>query len=184
MWNTVLYHGYGYSSLGGSLAKTTYLVCKIDSVPKTIIKENDEDTHEHAEHILIKYLEKENVVTQNDEGIHADKNLQDNLEEKPFIPKKITVYINNSPCAACAKELKDYLEKNQDIHLTLYVTHLYMIKRKSCQDRADKENESHMIGIDDKVHERNYQGLRNLLSLRDNRCKIEAFTKNYTKSWA
>lgn len=74
--------------------------------------------------------------------------------------------------------MKNYLEKNQDINLTLYVTHLYRIKRKSCQDRADKENESHMNGINDKVHERNYQGLRNLLSLGDNRCKIEAFTKD------
>lgn len=178
MWNTVLYHGYGYSPFGGSLAKKTYLVCKIDGVPRPIIKENDDDTHVHAEHILIDYLEKGNVVTQNDEGIHADKNLQDNLEEKPFIQKKITVYINNSPCAACANTFKDYLEKNQDIHLTLYVTHLYMIKRKSCQDRADKKNESHMDYIPPPEHEANYQGLRNLMSLRDNRCKIEAFTKD------
>lgn len=73
MWNTVLYHGYGYSPRGGSLAKITYLVCKIDGVPRPIIKENDDDTHVHAEHILIDYLEKGNVVTQNDEGIHADK---------------------------------------------------------------------------------------------------------------
>lgn len=38
MWNTVLYHGYGYSPRGGSLAKKTYLVCKIDGVPRPIIK--------------------------------------------------------------------------------------------------------------------------------------------------
>lgn len=57
MWNTVL-----YSPRGGSLAKITYLVCKIDGVPRPIIKENDDDTHVHAEHILIDYLEKGNVV--------------------------------------------------------------------------------------------------------------------------
>lgn len=176
MWNTVLNHGYGYSPFGGSLAKKTYLVCKIDRVPKTILKENDVESHVHAEHILINYLEKENVVTQNDEGIHADKNLQDNLEEKPLIQKKITVYINNSPCAACAEKLKNYLEKNQDIHLTLYVTHLNRIKRKSCQDGADKKNESHLDHIPAPEHVANYQGLRNLMSLGDNRCKIEAFT--------
>lgn len=86
-------------------------MCKIDGVPRPIIIENDDDTHVHAEHILIDYLEKRNVVTQNDEGIHADKNLQDNLEEKPFIQKKITVYINNSPCAACAKKIEKLLRK-------------------------------------------------------------------------
>lgn len=60
--------------------------------------------------------------------------------------------------------------------MTLYVTHLYRIKRKSCQDRADKKNERHMDYIPPPEHEANYQGLRNLMSLGENRCKIEAFT--------
>lgn len=80
MWNTVLNHGYGYGKLGGSLATTTYLVCKIDNVPKAITKENNYGTH--AEKKLIEYLK--------------ERRLQ----------KKVTVYTNNSPCAACANELK------------------------------------------------------------------------------
>lgn len=56
MWNTVLNHGYGYGKLGGSLATTTYLVCKIDNVPKAITKENNYGTH--AEKKLIEYLKK------------------------------------------------------------------------------------------------------------------------------
>lgn len=107
MWNTVLNHGYRYSSLGGSLATKTYLVCKIDSVPETIIKENDK-------------------------GTHAEKKLIDNLKKMPLLQNSVTVYINNSPCAACVKILKTYLEEKTSIHLTIYVTHLYNIRRRSC----------------------------------------------------
>lgn len=153
MWNTVLNHRYGYSDLGGKLARDTYLVCKIDTVPKPIIIENDKGG-KHAEQILIDYLKNKTPT------------------------KKVTVYINNSPCAACADILKTYLEKNKGIHLTLYVTHLYNIKRKSCQDSADKKNEGHMKCIGNKEHEDNYQGLRDLMNLGDNRCKIEAFTED------
>lgn len=153
MWNTVLNHGYGYSELGGSLAKTTYLVCKIDGVPEPIIKGNDE-------------------------GKHAEKQLVDILKERRLLQKEVTVYINNSPCAACANEFKDYLEENEDIHLTLYVTHLYNIRRRSCQDKAVTQNERHMKNIDKDEHVDNYKGLRDLMNLEDNRCKIEAFTED------
>lgn len=68
MWNTVLNHGYGYSKSGGFLATKTYLVCKIDSVPETIIKENDK-------------------------GTHAEKNLIDNLKKMPLLQSNVTVYI-------------------------------------------------------------------------------------------
>lgn len=152
MWNTVLNHGYGYSELGGSLAKTTYLVCKIDGVP-------------------------EPIIIGNDEGKHAEKQLVDILKEMTLLQKEVTVYINNSPCAACSQILKTYLEKNQDIHLTLYITHLYNIRRRSCQLREnDGKNEGHMNHIKENDHEANYQGLRDLISLGDNRCKIDAFT--------
>lgn len=152
MWNTVLNHGYGYSELGGSLAKTTYLVCKIDSVPKPIIKGNDQ-------------------------GTHAEKQLVDILKEMTLLQEEVTVYINNSPCADCALILKTYLKEKKGIHLTLYVTHLYNIRRMSCKMGADaKKNEGHMKFINENEHEANYKGLRDLMSLGDNRCKIEAFT--------
>lgn len=154
MWNTVLNHGYGYSDLGGSLASDTYLVCKIDTVPKPIIQKNDEG------------------------GKHAEEKLMDKLEKSTTATEQFTVYINNSPCAACAGILETYLEKNKGIHLTLYVTHLYNIKRKSCQDRAEKENEGHLKYIGNNDHAANYQGLRDLMKMGDNRCKIEAFTED------
>lgn len=150
MWDTVLDHRYGYAN---GLANKTYLVCKIDGVSIPIITENTTGTH--AEKQLIIYLEKKKVAKNN-----------------------LTVYINNSPCAVCAEELQAYLEKNKGIRLTLYVTHLYNIKRRSCQLRAnDKEKEGHMDYIDGDEHEANYQGLRDLMSLGSNRCKIEGFTK-------
>lgn len=154
MWNTVLNHGYGYSDLGGSLATKTYLVCKIDGLPEAIIKRNHK-------------------------GKHAEKQLVDNLEEMTLPKNSVTVYINNSPCADCARILKTYLEKNKGIHLTLYVTHLYNIRRMSCKMGADaKKNEGHMEFLDENEHEANYKGLRDLMSLGDNRCKIKAFTKD------
>lgn len=155
MWDTVLNHGYGYSDLGGKLAKKTYLVCKIDTVPNPIIQENKD-------------------------GKHAEEYLMENIEQYTTGSKKVTVYINNSPCAACAGILKTYLEKkNKVIDLTLYVTHLYNIRRKSCQLRADaNENEGHRNVINENEHEANYKGLRDLMSLGGNRCKIEAFTED------
>lgn len=56
---------------------------------------------------------------------------------------------------------------------------MYNIRRRSCQLRAAaKENESHMNSIKENEHEANYQGLRDLMSLGGNRCKIEAFTED------
>lgn len=154
MWNTVLNHRYGYGVLGGNLATTTYLVCKIDGEPETIIKRNQD-------------------------GTHAEKQLVNHLEQMKLLKKKITVYINNSPCAACSQILKDYLEKNKDIHLTLYVTHLYKIRRESCRLLAiDEKTEVHMNYININEHEANCKGLRDLMSLGGNRCKIEAFTED------
>lgn len=150
MWNTVLNHKKGYDKSGGSLASNTYLVCKIDTVPKPIIQENDT------------------------EGKHAEQNLIDYLENQTTATTKVTVYMNNSPCKDCAGILKTYLEKNKGIDLTLYVTHLYNIKRKSCQDSAER----HIKYIRNTEHAANYERLRDLMNLGDNRCKIEAFTKD------
>lgn len=153
MWNTVLNHRYGYGGPGGNLAATTYLVCKIDGEPETII-------------------------IRNQNGKHAEEQLVNNLEKMKLLKKKITVYINNSPCAACSQILKTYLEKNKDIHLTLYITHLYNIRRRSCQLRANGKNEGHMNYITKNEHQANYKGLRDLMSLGGNRCKIEPFTED------
>lgn len=121
MWKTVLDHELGYIK---GLASTTYLVCTIDGVHEPIIYN---DRSSHAEVKLIIYLEK------NYKG-----------------PMKLTIYINNSPCASCAKLLKTFLEKNQNIQLILHVTHLYNIKRKSCKLERD-------AGKDEKAH-RLYRG--------------------------
>lgn len=153
MWGTVLDHESGYKQ---GLASTTYLVCTIDGVHKPIIFRND--TFEHAEDKLITYL---------------------NANYKG--PMKMTMYINNSPCASCAKSLKSFLEVNLNIQLILHVTHLYNIKRKSCKLRRDARKseliERHIKCIQDKVHKKNYNGLRKLMSLGGNLCRIEAFTK-------
>lgn len=149
MWKTVLDHELGYIK---GLASTTYLVCTIDGVHEPIIYN---DRLSHAEVKLIIYLEK------NYKG-----------------PMKLTIYINNSPCASCAKLLKTFLEKNQNIQLILHVTHLYNIKRKSCKlERDAGKDEKHIDYIEGKVHEDQYLELRNLMSLGGNRCRIESFTK-------
>lgn len=151
MWKTVLNHERGYMP-SESLATTTLLVCTINGVHKPIITCND--SFGHAEDTLITYLKT------NYKG-----------------PMKLTIYINNSPCASCAGSLKDFLETNLNIQLTLHVTHLYNIIRKSCKLRADAgKAENHIKWIREK-HEKNYSGLRDLMSLGGNRCRIESFTK-------
>lgn len=152
MWKTVLNHRYGYMPSQG-LASTTYLVCTIDGVHEPIILNN---VNNHAEMNLIQYL-----------------------ETKYKGPMKMTIYINNSPCADCAKSLKKFLEINVNIQLILHVTHLYNIIRTSCKLRADAgKDENHIHFIKGKNHVANYRGLRNLMSLGGNRCRIEAFTKD------
>lgn len=153
MWKTVLNHKRGYMPSEG-LASTTYLVCTIDGVHKPIIIANN-GSFEHAEAKLITYLKA------NYKG-----------------PMKLTIYINNSPCASCARSLKYFLETNLNIQLTLHVTHLYNIIRKSCKLRADAgKAENHIQSIIKEKHEKNYSGLRDLMSLGGNRCQIESFTK-------
>lgn len=132
------------------LASTTHLVCTIDGVHKPI---NFNGIGDHAEKKLISYLGKKG-------------------------PMKLTIYINNSPCASCAKSLKQFLEENQNIQLILHVTHLYNIKRKSCKLRRDAgKDEKHIDHIFDEVHKDQYLELRNLMSLGSKRCRIESFTR-------
>lgn len=148
MWENVLDHENGYRQ---ECPQKTYLVCKIDGVRMPLMKANvDEDLAETAfEYYLGKY--------------HGTI--------------KVTVYTTNSPRAQCAKKWKGFLESNKNIQLVLYVTHLYDIKRNSCNLRKNDIKEHHTDGIDNDEHEANYLGLRDLMSLGGNRCRIEAFTK-------
>lgn len=148
MWDTVLDHIRGYQD---GLATTTCLVYTIEGINKPGIIKN---TSQHAEEILIHQLR--------------------NFEE----PLKITVYINNSPCFNCANLLKKFLNKNQRFQMVLYITHLYNIKRRSCLLRKTKgKNEDHTETFTDDLHVTTYNGLRDLMMLRGNRCRIDAFTK-------
>lgn len=87
----------------------------------------------------------------------------------------ITVYMNNSPCSHsnynCTQKLITFLEENKRVHLRLYVTNLYNIRRKSC------EQESHYNSVKEGIHTKNYNGLKKLM-LYDNRCEVNAFTKD------
>lgn len=160
MWNTVLDHEYGYIN---GLAKTTYLVCTINGEPDRICKKNKEGTH--AEEKLTDYLRAKYIAT-------------------PNVTCTITVYINNSPCNKCAEMLNKFLQEFENITLVLYVTHLYNIRRKSCQlnwKGNSQKKDKHMGYIRFENHENNYQGLRGLLNLEENRCRIYAFTEDVWK---
>lgn len=131
------------------LASTTCLVYTIEGMNKPGIIKN---SSEHAENTLMYQL-------RNFKG-----------------PLKITVYINNSPCFNCANSLKEFLIKKKSIQMVLYITHLYNIKRRSCLLRKGKR-EDHTEVVTKDVHVATYNGLRDLMMLRGNRCRIDAFTK-------
>lgn len=161
IWDTVLDHERGYIE---GHAKTTYLVCTINGEPDRICIKNKDGTH--AEEKLTVYLEAKYIAT-------------------PNVTCTITVYINNSPCHMCAQKLKEFLQKFENIELVLYVTHLYNIRRLSCQlnwEGTLHEKDKHMGYIRLENHENNYQGLRGLMNLEDNRCRIYAFTKDVWKA--
>lgn len=153
MWDTVLDHFLGYKK---RLASSTYLVYTIEGMHKPEILKNG--------------------------TIHAEKQLISIIQETFTGPLKIIIYINNSPCAECANLLKKFLVDNQNIQMVLYIAHLYNIQRRSCIRRKKaRKNENHIKYISDAKHEENYLGLRNLMSLRGYRCRIEAFTKKIWK---
>lgn len=161
MWNTVLDHEYGYIN---GLANTTYLVCKINGEPDRICIKNKEGTH--AEEKLTDYLKAKYIAT-------------------PNVTCTITVYINNSPCDKCAEMLNNFLQEFENIKLVLYVTHLYNIRRRSCQlnwEGSLRKKDKHIGYIRLEKHENNYQGLRGLMNLGENRCRIDAFTKDVWKA--
>lgn len=131
------------------LASSTYLVYKIEGMHKPGILKND--------------------------TTHAEKQLISIIQGNFTAPLKIIIYIyiNNSPCAECATSLKQFMVDNQNSKMVLYIAHLYNIRRESCKRR----DESHVTCIQKTIHENNYLGLRNLMSIGGHRCRIEAFNK-------
>lgn len=138
MWETVLNHNDWEN------ARTTFLIGKI-KVEKG------------------KYT----VILQNIIGMHAEEVLIKKLKEISDTVGYITLYLNNSPCFPCAGLLMKYLNENKDVQLTVYVTCLYMVKRKSCE----KSGHSRCI----KNETANNNLLRTLK--KHSRCTIKGFKK-------
>lgn len=120
-------------------ARTTYIIAKIiaDDKERILMLKNENGTH--AEEFLIRKLN----------------------ELKVF---DVTLFMNNSPCSKCAKEFIKYLDANEDVEMTLFVTCLYMVKRKSCEE--------HSKCIKNKTE--NNDWLKNLKA--HDRCKISGYT--------
>lgn len=164
MYETVLDHDY--PSGKWIKAMTTYLVWNIDGDkdPKIIKNDRKGGGNEHAEISFIKYFRSlEHMMSK----LSVSKKGKGTGGQKRLC---ITVYINNSPCSDCTNKLIAFLDKDKRICVKFYVTNLYNIRRKSCK----KEN--HYEEVDEKIHDDNAQGLKNLML--PGRCEIKAFTKN------
>lgn len=146
--DTVLNHENGWNQ-----AKTTLLICKINSEASPVIIENIpySEGNKHAEDLLIDALNKKDISSMT----------------------TITIYINNSPCSKmpykCAGKLIKFLNENPKIILIMYVTSLYNIRRVSCI------GENHYAWVNEADHEANFTGLKNLME--HNRCVVSAFSK-------
>lgn len=136
MWETVLDHNDWENS------KSTFLIGKI------------------------KMMEgKYTVILQNIPKMHAEEVLIKKLNDMCDTVRHITLYLNNSPCSSCAKLLIQYLDENEDVHLTVYVTCLYLVKRKSCEESGHSKCIS--------TETANNDWLRTLK--HDSRCTIKGF---------
>lgn len=122
-------------------------------------------------------------ILSNEEGKHAEINLKEELLKDDMdmaVQRNIQVYINNSPCRACADELIVFLdmEKNSKVHMEIYAASLYNIKRKSCIDNG----EPHVNSMDEKESEKesdsNAEGLRKLMEHPN--CEMRVFKE---KAW-
>lgn len=143
MYTTVLDHIFGWIN-----AKTTYLICRMNSNVRPIMLKNT--GRRHAELILMEKLER------------MDKSLM----------TTITIYITNSPCSfmehSCARMLIEFLNKNPNVIIILYVTNLYNIRRMSCIC------EPHYTTVSQDNHEANLTGIKDLME--HNRCVVSAFS--------
>lgn len=143
MYETNLYHQ------DSDKAISTCLICKID------------------DNITVNLEDK----TIGEEGTHAEEFLLQELEKKSEV-RNVTVFMNNSPCSTpnhtCADKLLKYLDANENVRMTMYVTRLYMIARESC--KRDGHSEDIPNGS---VHSTGLQRLK-----QHARCEINAFNKN------
>lgn len=85
--------------------------------------------------------------TTGEEGTHTEEFLLQELEKQSKV-RNVTIFMNNSPCA---DKLLKYLDANENVRMTMYVTSLYMIARESCKKDGHSEditNESvHSAGL-------------------------------------
>lgn len=151
MYETVLRHN------GGDFAKAkkVHLFCMINGKNNPIRLTNKplSDGNTHAEELLINELEKM-------------------MEFQSFNDKLVvSVYISNSPCSSndhnCAKKLRDFLEKYQNVELILYVTHLYKMFRASCAEHKHKKDDDFYA---------NTCGLWNLMQHK--RCSVNSYDES------
>lgn len=152
MYETVLRHHRG----DFAKAQKVHLFCMINGKnnPLTLTNKRRGDGNTHAEELLINELE--NMI----------------MEFQYFNDKLVVpVYISNSPCSSndhnCAKKLRDFLEKYQNVELILYVTHLYKMFRASCAEHPHK--------IDDDFYA-NTCGLWNLMQHK--RCSVNSYDES------
>lgn len=69
-------------------------------------------------------------------------------EKEPHCYRKCYCLFKQLPLCWLCQDIEKLRRKNKDIHLTLYVTHLYKIRRTSCHLGADDgKNEGHMALI-------------------------------------
>lgn len=92
--------------------------------------------------------------TTGEEGTHTEEFFLQELEKQSKV-RNVTIFMNNSPCSTpnhtCADKLLKYLDANENVRMTMYVTSLYMIARESCKKDGHSEditNESvHSAGL-------------------------------------
>lgn len=155
MYETVLHHNGDFGK-----ALQTHLFYMVDGQTHACFtNEQKSGENQHAEELLVKELEK--MTFEPDPKFNAKSDI-------------LTVFISNSPCSSkdhnCAKKLKDFLMKWQNVSLSLYVTHLYKILRVSC--------DTHRHRIDDDFYA-NTCGLWNLM--HHERCEIKPFNMTVWK---
>lgn len=169
MYETVLDHKYPNGKW--TKAMTTYLVWNIDGDKDYKIIKNDRKSNgnKHAEMFFIDDISELDLVSK----VRKMRVHNSEMREGTGGPELlcITVYMNNSPCSDCTKELITHLDKNKLVRVKFYVTNLYNIHRESCKSTAER----HLIKVDEDDHKNNSEGLKTLM--QHDRCEIKAFTK-------
>lgn len=116
-------------------------------------------------------------------GVHAEKKLIDELKTNTKVSESkmpsytgsdldITVYMNNSPCSTtdhdCKKRLNVFLKEYKRVRMTLYITSIHNVYRRSCQ----RNNHNHYVYDD--INKESSVELWNLM--QHDRCVISAYS--------